>query len=1655
MQSYVVVIRGEEIPVPQLTYEEVSQLVTDWRIGGVTDPIGQLISWLWEKIRDLMGSISSAIMGAINSAVSSIMSGIRSLIDSLSNSIAGLINTIKISIQGVASALSNVISSIISAISSGISGVISFLQEVGRSIMSTIGGIVSTIGGIVSSAISGLTSMISGILSAISTAIGGIVSTISNVFSGLMSAISSMISGIISTVSSILSGIGSMLSGLLSSIVSVISGIASTISSTISSVFSQLGSLLSNLRSVIISAIDTLVSKISSILTQMAGAISGIVSTISSALKGFVDVVISAISGVVSMIKESISGIVTSVQGVVSGIYSFFGSVFEQISNNLLLVGSYLTGFVNAIFDVGAKIWDVLSKMAVVMTDAAQAIIGGLTTALASLVDMLVKAIEPLWLPAQKFYEWAITGHSPSFVDFVDSVVKFFTEDVPKILTGDIPEFFSKLWEALVEGTKQVWEPIKNFFDWVYSNVSDFFTKTIPKFVDDVVKFFTGDVPAFFSSLWSALVEFTKPVWEPIKNFLDWVYNSLADFFTKTLPEFFTKTVPEFFTKTIPEFFENVVKFFTGDVPAFFSSLWSGLVEFTRPVWEPIKNFLDWVYNSLADFFTKTLPEFFTKTVPEFFTKTIPAFFNNVVKFFTGDVPAFFSGLWSGFVEFTKPVWEPISNAIATAGEVIGKAGEIVYQVFNDVILKFFTEDIPKFFTETLPQIGHDMWDWFVTGVQDLGDKIRRFFEFLASSLASAIVGIRGTVESIFSPILNQFASKATTAALEAVKVGSPPKEIDDFVKTIVKIQQDTIYELAKKLKKGSPGMVFTLATAFSLTGTFLALKASVEGIGLLFDLGHPNKNMQFRKYFKSLLDASGGFFLSSAPAAAFTFFILHQSLRRVLYKLFPVVLPGPEQLVRMWVRLSLAESDVDEALAELGYASELREGFKELGTSLLSPREIVEAVSRGYLDMQKAMFELRKHGYLSRDGVDRAGIVLELTRPYPSIDDLIKFWRLGKYTDEDLIKYIEWRGYRKEFIDAYYTSRLSIPSVSEMITAVVKEAMDPIAFKELLRRQGLIELDKYEKELNVSGIAAMGIATVEETLGKPKGPLTWADVLWEAHWRLPALERVIEFANRAMVGMAHVAGKLITLKTEDASKTVLLYSRLWDFKPVPRKHTVLVGGTATTISMPVSDAEIMEALRFRVLTRIESRFVRRWGLISEDDFKRLLVAQGVSPYITIKTIDGEEISMLDALMRAEFMQDLLEERTHFRTSIISAFQKGYNIAVDVFDPVKKTSVKVETLKLEEALMALRFRPEEASWLASSARLRRIVDLRDDAVKGLVDDYVSGAASLETFKDSLKGVIDDEEVRNSVIEYAVKRRMIARYRRMANRLDRTLISEASTMMKLYEQGFSTRSDVEQKLGELVSKELLLPEEKDVLLSIADTRRMRELRELGIRALAKKLSRGEITVEQFKASAQKLGIDKEFIDAMMENYALAHTLSVSQLVNYADEVPIPPDLLEKKLKTLRVPEDEKKIIMEVVKRRPLRDDVSSLIYWFTSLARSLDVMPGDMNILAELGMTEEEIKLRQKVVSMLNRKAVRDRIRAALEVMLREQYQGLAKGKDLGLITLQQFYNAMKALKYPDDFIIARAQEIVASAAQTVVPEFKSLQTQLLGGGVAM
>jgi len=157
------------------------------------------------------------------------------------------------------------------------------------------------------------------------------------------------------------------------------------------------------------------------------------------------------------------------------------------------------------------------------------------------------------------------------------------------------------------------------------------------------------------------------------------------------------------------------------------------------------------------------------------------------------------------------------------------------------------------------------------------------------------------------------------------------------------------------------------------------------------------------------------------------------------------------------------------------------------------------------------------------------------------------------------------------------------------------------------------------------------------------------------------------------------------------------------------------------------------------------------------------------------------------------------------------------------------------------------------------------------------------------------------------------------------------------------------------------------------------------------------------------------------------------------------VPIPADLLEKKLKTLRVPADEAEIVKLVAQRRPIMDEIRNMGYLMQTLSQNLEITPAEATgVMRALGLQPSEIAIRSKIFEALYRYGIRKQIRRTLDALLREQYQALAKGHDPKLITLDEYVAAYRSMGYPDEYIYARAQEILATVAQIRLPQFRSI-----------
>jgi len=1296
-------------------------------------------------------------------------------------------------------------------------------------------------------------------------------------------------------------------------------------------------------------------------------------------------------------------------------------SIFSNIVAGLQEIGVVFQGFVNSVARLGDLIAGPLKGIADALAAFFKDPIGAITKALSDAWNSFVEATKPIWEPIKNFFDNVVQGLS----DFLKDPIGF--------ITGQL----AALWSGFVEFTKPIWEPIKKFFE------------DVGKFFEDVWNNFVNGL----SEAWNSFVELTKPIWEPIKQFIDFV--------SKTVWESLNS-----FIKMISDAFQEFLKDPIGFITSQLAALWSGFVEFTKPIWEPIKNFLEDVgkffeniWNNFVNGLSEAWNSFVELTKPvwepikNFFDKVaqgLSDFLKDPLGFITNQLAA----LWSGFVEFTRPIWEPIkkffddtSTFFTDLGEALSDWGKTFVKFISEDIPNFFTKDLPKFLTEDLPKILVEIGKNLLTSLQELGQAIFGALKLIGELLIRAVAALFDVGRAIMGGVINGMIMPILSSIKEAVKPASPPPEVKEFVQLLQDIFAKQLESFHEKVKSHEQVGSEVVASASAVAGTFGLIYVSAQLGGLLADVVHPLKNLQIRKTIKSVIDNFGGFFIMSSLSASFTFFVLHPLLRRFYQKMFTPVLPGPDTLTSMFFRRTFDEEYYKTHMKELGYSSTFINGFIDVNANIPTVQQMIRLVGAGKVDQKVALKQLKAAGWIGERGWLGPEEVFEGFKEPPPLSTALQMHWMKLIDLAELKKIYMWQGRHEDYFEKEVFSHYKIPPISDLITFVIREVLEPEDFRTLILKQGYPPREAIRELL--------GRPLMTPLIGGGVGEGDWADAYWEAHWRLPSPENVFEFYNRAIVGMISVGGREVKIDPATAEKIVTAYTTMHDYKPDPRVLTGFIKQKVGIDAIPIADEALVRSLRYRILTRIESRFVRRWGLISTSDYMRLGIAQGIDPFIKIRTLTGSEITMLDALTTAEFLQDLLEERTSLRTQLINAYVKGFNIKARVTyvgdQPGHTEEREIETLKLQEALAVLRFRPEEISWLMAQALIRRVSEIREDNIKSLIEDYVAGLLKPSEFEKELKGLIEEDKVRKTVIDFYTKKRIRQRLKRMYARLERDLLRELDTHLRLYESGFATKDSVVKLMDDLVARELLQPEEKELLLSISETRRTRELIELAVRALARRVGRAEITPEAFMSEMQKLGVDQSFAEKLLEVHAPFHTLTVASLISYADEVPIPPALLRKKLTALRVPPDEAKLIEAVIARRPISDEIRSIGSLLQSLARDLETNPGEAaSVLQELNLTEAEIELRKKVIERLNKLAVRRQIRRTLDVLLREQYEALSKGQDPRLITLEQYVKIYRAMGFPDDYVIARAQEILANF-KVKIDQWQNLKSRLEGG----
>jgi len=323
-----------------------------------------------------------------------------------------------------------------------------------------------------------------------------------------------------------------------------------------------------------------------------------------------------------------------------------------------------------------------------------------------------------------------------------------------------------------------------------------------------------------------------------------------------------------------------------------------------------------------------------------------------------------------------------------------------------------------------------------------------------------------------------------------------------------------------------------------------------------------------------------------------------------------------------------------------------------------------------------------------------------------PDEGDLRTYYLRGYVTEADVRDVLARYGYEDKWIDAELKSWWVIPSISDLITFVVREVITPKDFYSWAAKQGLSEY--------------------------------WAKNYWEAHWRLPSFENLREAWWRGIISR------------DEFRKYVVWH----DYKPEPRP------------GISKSDLDIMNELSYELPGKLDLRWMWRWGIISEEEFKALLAKTGIHP------------DYLDAVAEAYKKNELLDERNRFATTLETLYSAG----------------KISEEEFRRKMAEIGFSPRE-------------IDLRADRAKYIIKGRKAEEEAVQTGRETA-----DEK------------------RRLATILEKLAYSDVITLddfrARLKELGYtedeiSLRIEIVKAYKEYLSSKVKAPEPKR--LSLTDLR----------------------------------------------------------------------------------------------------------------------------------------------------------------------------------------------------------------------------------------
>jgi len=1371
---------------------------------------------------------------------------------------------------GVTDPLGQLSSAILNFIDSAISSAVSSLRGAIHSVESSIRGAISGIRNAVVSAVNGVRSAILSAISNVQSLVSSVSSAVHSIGSSILSSISSAVSTVTSTVSSI-----------LSSVQSIGQSIIGTIQSTFASVQQTIQSLISN----VISAIQNIASQIQSGFQSVISAIQGAVSSFQQAIQSMANSVVSAIQSMVSQIQSGFQTLINTIQSVVANIQqalqSFATNIVSQIQVLVAQVQSAIQSVVEAIQGAFSNLQQTLQNILSNVVSTIQ----GLVTQIQSGFQGLINTIHGLITRIQEGLRGVITQITATLQGLWQSMQQALQSVFTQIIGGI--DWIKQQVTKIPQLPALIWEHIKPFLQPFFDIIKD-----IPNKMAEISKAFQGfvnplvGIAQFFDQIRQKFIDFVTNIPNYIKTIADFFGNIVRDplgWFSnnvvKPLADAFSE-IGKWIWEHLPEWFKNAIttaqQWFSNAVD-WITKGWQGFVDWISKIPEHIQNLGKYIYDNAIKPLQDWFNEHVVKPLSDFIKPIIDVFglIENKIKEFLKDplgaVAQFFQNVWNAVKGAISTVVSGILSVLSSlTGAVINATKNVTATIFSTTT---------TFLADTTKAVMETFWGALtalIDATKALRDKIGEYCSRLISS--------------VFETIYKNVAQPVEKAVLDLIKKVTSGRERGQIIETFGLM--------------GTVLMTF-IGSEYVARGTQIALR-KLAGV--------------FNKYEKTFTvrvrgrgEAKGepvgvGAGADAGGGGGFTY-TMRFNLGYPLKKLADDIMKYPDEYRRAIIYgMSIWASQPMMRLSNALWRNVLPVELPSLGEM----REIT-----------------RRHMPVG----EKFGEFLSTMRRYLTLygyNDEVIGWLTTPITEEGWYVTITDRFGNSRKVPISLLYELPTPSdiarmmIHDLFTVPDKPEIAFNSFKTLMSMKGFYEdIAKFYYLLHYK---YPSMSDLWEFACRVVAKQTWVNVTPTKEEDLGASTTYSPIQLQDKYGITSLSSEGVASKLNEIVNKVLKHYAKWhDYAP----FAWLEGWTADNLIYLDLMADIPQ--------RIDARWMYKWQVPVPKEISDLTKNNyfDEKALFLIVTSRGMHPRWLESITIAECMNALAEERTYARTGVINAFKEGFM----TLEGVNNTLSHLTDVKILGKNVPVRFLDGEVKLLTLRAKFDRALDiLRDyfrDLLRGVTENMLDFSEMMKNLKDMVTAIAKALGLTNLALDesYYKLYGVVAETLRKVRTVERIRYWYRYMLYRIlyrFSEGFMSKEEFDQTINEIVNNAKLTDEERMVFVEIANLMYDGFYKKTLADAILHKVRRGVIAPEKAKEELMKLGLSEDLAEALIEKSSKIYTLSVSQLISYAEYVDIPEDYVKQKLKWMGVPEDEIPIILQVFKIRPIKDERAKMI-----------------------------------------------------------------------------------------------------------------------------